>query len=73
MELSHHVTFGQPAVAAVRLERTHQPEKHNLFNGWDIVQAHRRQRDRAWDEGAYCLNVKSEERVVIAWARAVSK
>lgn len=29
------------------------PEKHNLYNNWDIVQAHRK--DRSWDEEAYRL------------------
>ena len=41
------------SLAAVRFERTHEPEKHNLYNDWDIVQAHRRARDRAWDEESY--------------------
>ena len=50
------------AVAAARFERTHQPEKHNLYNGWDIVQAHRRQRDRAWDEESYRRQRAKENR-----------
>ena len=41
------------AVAAIRFERAHQPERHNLYNDWDIVQAHRRARDWAWDEESY--------------------
>jgi hypothetical protein len=40
-------------IAAVRFERTHAPEQHNLYNNWDIVQAHRRERDRNWDEESY--------------------
>jgi hypothetical protein len=41
------------AVAAIRFERVYQPERHNLYNNWDVVQAHRRAPDRAWDEGLY--------------------
>jgi hypothetical protein len=41
------------AVAALRFERTHEPEKHNLYNDWDIVQAHWRAWDRRWDENLY--------------------
>jgi hypothetical protein len=41
------------AVAVLRWERTHQPEKHNLYNDWDKVQAHRRETDRRWDEDSY--------------------
>ena len=43
-------TFELAALAVVRFERTHKPEGHNLHNNWDIVQAHRRARDRPWDE-----------------------
>jgi len=39
------------AVAAIRFEREHQPERHNLHNNWDIVQAHRRK--HPWDEESY--------------------
>jgi hypothetical protein len=30
------------AVAALRFEQTGEPERHNLYNNWDIVQAHRK-------------------------------
>jgi hypothetical protein len=42
--------FDLAALAVVRFERTHKPERRNLYNNWDIVQAHRRARDRPWDE-----------------------
>ena len=32
--------------AALRFERTHSPERHNLYNDWDKVQAHEREFDR---------------------------
>jgi hypothetical protein len=41
------------AVAALRFERIHEPEKHNLYNDWDKVQAHRRESNRRWDENLY--------------------
>ncbi|MDR3704096.1 MAG: hypothetical protein P4L56_30890 [Candidatus Sulfopaludibacter sp.] len=41
------------ALAVVRFERTHEPEKHNLYNDWDIVQAHWRAFDRRWDGESY--------------------
>jgi hypothetical protein len=44
-------TFDLAALAMVRFERTHQPERHNLYNNWDIVQAHHRaQGRRPWHE-----------------------
>jgi hypothetical protein len=30
------------AVAAVRFERSHEPERHNLFNDWKVIQEERR-------------------------------
>ena len=50
------------AVAAIRYERAHQPERHNLHNNWDIVQAHRRARDRAWDDESYRRERAREDR-----------
>ena len=41
------------AVAGLRYERTHEPEKHNLYNDWDKIQAYRREVDRRWDQNAY--------------------
>lgn len=41
------------AVAAIRFERTKSPERHNLHNDWDKVQAYRRNFDRHWDEQGY--------------------
>ena len=49
-------------VAALRFERTHQPDRHNLYNNWDIVQAHRRERDRNWDEESYRRERITEDR-----------
>jgi hypothetical protein len=49
-------------VAALRFERTHQPERHNLYNNWDIVQAHWRERDRNWDEESYRRERIKEDR-----------
>jgi hypothetical protein len=49
-------------VAALRFERTHQPERHNLYNNWDIVQAHWRERDRNWDEESYRRESIKEDR-----------
>jgi hypothetical protein len=50
------------AIAAVRFERAHEPEKNNLYNDWDIVQAHRRERDRGWDEESYRRQRSTENR-----------
>ncbi|MGA1997994.1 MAG: hypothetical protein ABSH45_19680 [Bryobacteraceae bacterium] len=50
------------ALAAVRFERTHEPEKHNLYNDWDIVQAHRGKRDGRWDEELYDRKRAKENR-----------
>ncbi len=49
-------------VAAVRFERKHEPETHNLYNNWEIVQAHRRERDRDWDEESYRRECIKEDR-----------
>jgi hypothetical protein len=49
-------------VAAIRFERTHQPERHNLYNNWDIVQKHRRQSHRRWDEEPDRLQRRKENR-----------
>ena len=40
------LVFNLAAVAALRFERTHEPERHNLYNDWDKVQAHEREFDR---------------------------
>ena len=50
------------ALAAVRFERTHKPEENNLYNNWDIVQAHRRARDRARDDESYRRERAKENR-----------
>ena len=50
------------AVAALRFERNHRPEKHNLYNDWDKVQAHRRERDRRWNENVYRRECVKENR-----------
>ena len=49
-------------VAALRFERTYQPERHTLYNNWDIVQAHRRERDQNWDEESYRRESIKEDR-----------
>jgi hypothetical protein len=50
--------FDLARLAALRFERRQQPERQNLYNNWDIVQAHRREHDRTRDQEAY-----SRERV----------
>lgn len=50
------------AVAAVRFERTHEPEGNNLFNDWDKVQAHLRTVQRSWDEDSFRLQLVKENR-----------
>ncbi len=42
------------AVVAIRFERTHQPERHNLYNDWGKVQAHQREFDRDSNEESFC-------------------
>jgi hypothetical protein len=50
------------AAAAIRFERIRSPERHNLYNDWDKVQAHRRKFDRHWDEQAYRRERAKEDR-----------
>jgi hypothetical protein len=40
-------------VTALRFERTHQPERHNLYNDWEKIQAHRRELDRDSHEESF--------------------
>ncbi len=49
-------------VAALRFERTYQRERHNLYNNWDIVQAHRRERDQNWEKESYRRESIKEDR-----------
>lgn len=49
-------------VAAVRFERKHEPETYNLYNNWDIVQAHRREGNQSWDEESYQRERIKEDR-----------
>ncbi len=50
------------AVAALRFGRTHQPERHNLYNDWDKVQAHRRELSRCCDEDSFQREWEKERR-----------
>lgn len=55
-------TSALAAVAAIRFERDRQPEKHNLYNNWDIVQAHWRKRSGTRDEESDRQRYRKEHR-----------
>jgi hypothetical protein len=50
------------AVAALRFERTHRPETHNLYNEWDKLQAHWRELDRRCDMESFRRELAQENR-----------
>jgi hypothetical protein len=41
------------AVAALRFERVNKPETHNLYNNWDIEQAHRKELKKSYPEDSF--------------------
>jgi hypothetical protein len=49
-------------VAALRFERTDQPERHNLYNDWDKVRAHQREFSRSCEEGSFQREWEKEKR-----------
>lgn len=53
------------ALAALRFERTHEPERHNLYNDWDKVQAHERQLSRLCNEDRFGRQWVKERRKVL--------
>lgn len=65
------------AVAALRFERTHEPERHNLYDDWDKVQAHERKLSRLYDEYPFERQWIKERRKklteLLKLARAVPK